>query len=89
MRSYHKASTLKRLGGRWVEAVAKSSHGATGADNTGARPTGLRWCGEKGYGIDVFNPCVEQTPQNGGNGGESSQEQRGSRLSWEVAGPAG
>lgn len=63
VRSYPKASTLKRLGGRWVEAVAKSSHGATGADNTGARPTGLRWCGEKGYGIDVFNPCVEQTPE--------------------------
>lgn len=67
------------------EAVAKSSHGATGADNTGARPTGLRWCGEKGYGIDAFNPCVEQAPEKSW----SSQEQRGSQLSWEVAGPAG
>lgn len=63
VRSYPKASTLKRLGGRGVEAVAKSSHGAPGADNTGARPTGLRWYGEKGYRIDVFNPCVEQTPE--------------------------
>lgn len=88
MRSYSKASKLERLGGTWVEAVAKSSPGATGADNTGARPTGLRWCGEKGYGIDAFNPCIK--PQkNGGNGGESSQEQRESRLSREVAGPAG
>lgn len=62
MRSYSKASKLERLGGTGVEAVAKSSHGAPGADNTGARPTGLRWCGEKGYGIGAFNPCVEQTP---------------------------
>lgn len=57
------------------------------------RPPGPQWSWEKSYRIDTFNPCAEQIPEKlwrGNGGGESNQEQRGSRLSFgEVASPAG
>lgn len=44
--------------------------------------------GRRPAGLIPSTPAWNKPLKSGGNGGESSQEQRGSRLSWEVAGPA-
>lgn len=52
-------------------------------------PQAFGGAGRMATGLVPSTPAWNKPLQNGGNGGESSQEQRGSRLSWEVAGPAG
>lgn len=78
VRSYNKASKFKRLGGKlWQRAVM----GTLGLETEERGPRAFSGAGRRATELVCSTRAWNKSLKDGGKGGESSQEQRGSQLS--------